>query len=85
MIYAGMRLDSCRRLIFGGTVIALDRAIEVVHRQLRETETYSEAKCQYSDRNMDVLMNIHAQPTTSDHINMKYIWGPHVNHMGSPR
>ena len=25
------------------------------------------------------------QPTTSDHINMKYIWGPHVNHMGSPR
>ena len=26
-----------------------------------------------------------AQPTTSDHINIKYIWGPHVNHMGTPR
>ena len=25
------------------------------------------------------------QPTTSDHINIKYIWGPHVNHMGTPR
>ena len=26
-----------------------------------------------------------SQPTTSDHINIKYIWGPHVNHMGTPR
>ena len=25
------------------------------------------------------------QPTTSDHINIKYIWGPHGNHMGTPR
>ena len=25
------------------------------------------------------------QPTTCDHINIKYIWGPHVNHMGTPR
>ena len=22
------------------------------------------------------------QPTTFDHIIVKYIWGPHVNHMG---
>ena len=28
---------------------------------------------------------VHTQPTTSDHINIKYIWGPHVNHMGTPR
>ena len=26
-----------------------------------------------------------SQPTTSDDINIKYIWGPHVNHMGTPR
>ena len=25
-----------------------------------------------------------SQPTTFDHINVKYIWGPHVNHMGTP-
>ena len=24
-----------------------------------------------------------SQPTTFDHINIKYIWGPHVNHMGT--
>ena len=30
-------------------------------------------------------MSITTQPTTSDHINIKYIWGPHVNHMGTPR
>ena len=26
-----------------------------------------------------------SQPTTFDHINIKYIWGPHVSHMGTPR
>ena len=31
---------------------------EFVRCQVRENETYSEAKRQFSDRNMDVLMNI---------------------------
>ena len=26
-----------------------------------------------------------SEPTTFDHINIKFIWGPHVNHMGTPR
>ena len=25
------------------------------------------------------------EPTTFDHINMKYIWGPMSNHIGTPR
>ena len=29
-----------------------------VHYQVRANETYSEAKCQFSDRNRDVLMNV---------------------------
>ena len=31
---------------------------EFVHCQVRAIETYSEAKCQFSDRNRDVLMNV---------------------------
>ena len=31
-----------------------------------------------------IFLRITSQPTTCDHINIKYIWGPHVNHMGSP-
>ena len=30
-----------------------------------------------------LLRDVVAQPTTSDHMNIKYIWGPHVNHMGT--
>ena len=26
-----------------------------------------------------------SQPTTFDHINIKYIWGPHVNNTGTQR
>ena len=34
----------------------------------------------------DVLeVLVPAQPTTFDHINIKYIWGPQVNHMGTTR
>ena len=29
------------------------------------------------------FMRKQAQPTTFDHINIKYIWGPIVNHMGT--
>ena len=32
-----------------------------------------------------VQLAVNTKPTTSDHINIKYIWGPHVNHMGTPR
>ena len=31
-----------------------------------------------------ISQNLTSQPTTSDHINIKYILGPHVNHMGTP-
>ena len=31
---------------------------EFVHYQMRANETYSEAKCQFSERNRDVLMNV---------------------------
>ena len=33
---------------------------EFVRYQVRASETYSEAKCQFSDRNRDVLMNVQA-------------------------
>ena len=33
---------------------------EFVHCQVRANETYSEAKRQFSDRNRDVLMNVHS-------------------------
>ena len=37
---------------------------------------------QYSFQN--VVFNS-SQPTTLDHINIKYVWGPQVNYMGTPR
>ena len=33
---------------------------EFVHCQVRDNETYSEAKHQFSVRNIDVLMNVHS-------------------------
>ena len=33
---------------------------EFVHCQVRASETYSEAKRQFSDRNRDILMNVHS-------------------------
>ena len=53
-----MLLPSSRRLIFGGPV-ARSRINweEFVLCQVRANETYSEAKCQFSVRNRDVLMN----------------------------
>ena len=60
MINAGMLLASSLRLIFGGPVIALDYWEEFVRCQVRANETYSEAKCQFSDSNRDVLMNVHS-------------------------
>ena len=53
MIYAGMLLASSRRLIFGGPMIALGLTGKS---QVRANETYSEAKCQFSDRNRAVLI-----------------------------
>ena len=44
--------------------MARDRSLvnweEIVRRQVRAYETYSEAKRQFSDRNSDVLMNVHS-------------------------
>ena len=36
---------------------------EFVHYQVRANETYSEANCQFSDRNRDVLMNVQSPHT----------------------
>ena len=52
MISAGTLLASSRRLIFGRPVIALGLTVMSL-----STETYSEAKRQFSARNRDVLMN----------------------------
>ena len=60
MINACMLLSSSRRLIVDGLVIALGLTGKFVRCQVRANETYSEAKRQCSDRNRDVLMNVHS-------------------------
>ena len=54
-----MVLASSRRLIFGGSLIALGfNLAQFVRCQVRANETYSEVKRQFSDKNRDVLMNV---------------------------
>ena len=63
-MHEGMLLASSRRLISGGGVIALwFNWEEFVRRQVRPNETYSDSKLQFSDRNTDVLMNVHSFPS----------------------
>ena len=57
MINAGVLLASSRRLIFGGPVIAPGLTGKSLSCQVRDNETYSEIKRQFSNRNRDVLMN----------------------------
>ena len=38
----------------------------------------------FQARSFNSKTTVTSQPTTCDHINIKYIWGPHVNHMGTP-
>ena len=59
-INAGTLLVSSRRLIFGETSVH-SRVYwkEFIHCQVRANKTYSEAKRQFSNRNRDVLMNVH--------------------------
>ena len=54
MIDAGVLFSSCRRLIFGGLVIALGLTGKSL---FAANKTYSEAKRQFSDRKRDVFMN----------------------------
>ena len=59
MIAAGMLLDSGRRLIFSGRDHSRVSREEFVYCQVIANETYYEAKHQFSDRNRDILMNVH--------------------------
>ena len=59
MINADVLSTSTRRLILDGPVTALGLiGEEFVHCQVRASETYSEARHQFSVRNIDVLMNV---------------------------
>ena len=58
MITACMLLASSRRRIYGGPAIVLRLTGKFVHCQVRDNETYSQAKRQFSDRKIDVLMNV---------------------------
>ena len=57
MINADMILASGRRLIFSGPMIAPGLTGEFVCCQVIADKTYSEAKCQFSVKNKDVLIN----------------------------
>ena len=58
MINADVLLASSMRHISGGPVIALDLTWHRSRCQARANETYSEAKRQFSDK--DVIMNVHS-------------------------
>ena len=64
MINAGVLLASSRSLIFGGPVIAVELTLIVGPLSVRANETYSEAKCQFSNRNRAVLMNVQSLHTS---------------------
>ena len=62
IIIAGMLLASSRWLIFGGPLIALGltgKSLSAVKGELYN-ETFSEIMRQFSDKNRDVLMNVHS-------------------------
>ena len=61
MINEVMLLASRRRLILGGPMITLTlTGKSLSHCQVRANETYAEAKREFSDRNRDILLNVHS-------------------------
>ena len=55
------------------------RKLWEVHHEWRQEESPEELQVRCA------VGELVALPTTFDHINIIYIWGPHVNHMGTPR
>ena len=47
---------------------------------MSHTNLVKKIRCQQNYRSNPLT----TQPSTFDHINIKYIWGPHLNHMGTP-